>query len=157
MCRKHTSDPSARRTYYDEDVPEFIQVTDTGFVERRLCIFFENEMSISHATCQGISRVYNAALGNSSIPNSSRLLHELTGDLVLESFLFHAVLRDKRRHREVLSVIHGDYQNHRLDEALKERNYRMAGTGQHHWAHACDRCMRVYQGEDGRSYDRWGA
>ncbi|KAJ7691267.1 hypothetical protein B0H17DRAFT_1133798 [Mycena rosella] len=37
---EHASDPSARRTYYDEDVPEFIHVTDTCFVERRLCIFF---------------------------------------------------------------------------------------------------------------------
>ncbi|KAJ7166282.1 hypothetical protein B0H12DRAFT_1040638, partial [Mycena haematopus] len=100
-----------------------------------------------------IAQVYNQALGNSSsIPNSSRLIHELTGELVLDSFLFHSVLRDKSRRREILTLSHGNLQNHALDDALAERNYRMAGTGQWQWSHACDGCMRVYEGEDGLWY-----
>jgi ubiquinone biosynthesis protein COQ9 len=49
--------------------------------------------------------------------------------LVLDAFLFHSILRDKSWRHEILSVPHGGYQNHRLDEALAKRNYRMAGTG----------------------------
>ncbi|KAF7370162.1 hypothetical protein MSAN_00646600 [Mycena sanguinolenta] len=111
-------------------------------------------MAISHTPCQAIAQVYNSALGNlsSTIPNSSRLLHQLDGELVMDSFLFHAILRDKSRRHERLSVPNGGYQNHRLDEALAERNYRMAGTGQWHWSHACDGCMKIYQGEDGHWY-----
>ncbi|KAJ7267213.1 hypothetical protein C8J57DRAFT_1068083, partial [Mycena rebaudengoi] len=73
---------------------------------------------------------------------------QLTGEVVLDSFLFHVILHDKRKRCEVLSVPHGSYQNHRLDQALAERNYHMAGTGQDMWAHACDKCMKIYQGED---------
>ncbi|KAJ7126519.1 hypothetical protein C8R43DRAFT_1134848 [Mycena crocata] len=125
----HAANPNARREYYkEEDVPTFIHVTETSFVEKQLCIYFEKQMAISHSTCTAIARVYNAALGKSSVPNSSRLIHELTGELVLDSFLFHAILRDKRRRKETLSVPHHDYQNHRLDEALAERNYHMTGT-----------------------------
>ncbi|KAJ7510345.1 hypothetical protein B0H11DRAFT_1702034, partial [Mycena galericulata] len=143
------SGPNARNMYYTSDVPSIIHVTDTCFVETPLCIYFEMQMAISQG---GIARVYNTALTNSdSIPNSSRLIHELTGELVLDSFLFHAILRDKSRRREILSVPHANYQNHRLDEALAERNYRFAGTGQPQWPHACDGCMKVYQGED----DQW--
>ncbi|KAJ6619830.1 hypothetical protein B0H10DRAFT_1124062 [Mycena sp. CBHHK59/15] len=150
---QNASEQTARNIYYNEDVPSIIHVTDTCFVESKLCIYFETQMAVSHTTCQGIARVYNTALGHSSlIPNSSCLIHELTGELVLDSFLFHAILRDKRQRQEVLSVPDGNYQNHRLDEALAERNYRMAGTGQWHWSHACDGCMRVYQGDNGCWY-----
>ncbi|KAJ7227497.1 hypothetical protein GGX14DRAFT_347217 [Mycena pura] len=146
------SDPTARRIYYSEDIPTFIHVTETCLVEKNLCVYFEKQMAVCHATCQGIAQVYNMALGQSSVPNTSRLLHQLTGELVLDSFLFHAVLRDKRRRREVLNVVHKEYQAHRLDEILAERNYRMAGTGQEYWSHACDKCMIVYKGDDGQYY-----
>ncbi|KAJ7178438.1 hypothetical protein C8R43DRAFT_872162, partial [Mycena crocata] len=150
---EHAANQNTRREYYkEEDVPTLIHVTETSFVEKQLCIYFEKQMAISHSTCTAIARVYNAALGKSLVPNSSHLIHELTGELVLDAFLFHAILRDKRRHKETLSVPHHDYQNHRLDEALAERNYRMTGTGQPQWAHACDKCMKVYKGEDGRWY-----
>ncbi|KAJ6621201.1 hypothetical protein B0H10DRAFT_1945562 [Mycena sp. CBHHK59/15] len=97
-------------------------------------------------------RVYNMALAASEILNASRLAHQLTGDLVLESFLLHAVLRDKSNRRETLFLPHHGPQNHRLDQVLAERNYRMVGTGQEMWPHACNRCMKLYQGEDGHWY-----
>lgn len=104
---------------------------------------------VCSGTCQGISRVYNQALGVSDIPNASRLSNELNGDLVLDSFLLYAILQDKNGQRETLSLPHHGYKEHRFDEALAERNYRMAGTGQPMWAHACNQCMKVYQGDDG--------
>ncbi|KAJ7220636.1 hypothetical protein GGX14DRAFT_354323 [Mycena pura] len=149
---QNASDPASQRVYYTTDIPEIIHVTESCFVERKLCVYFETQMAVSHAPSQAIAQVYNLALGQSDIPNASRLIHHLTGEVVLDSFLFHAILRDKHKRREVLSIPHASYQNHRLDQALLERNYRMAGTGQDMWAHACDKCMKVYQGNDQRWY-----
>ncbi|KAJ7234697.1 hypothetical protein C8J57DRAFT_1089536, partial [Mycena rebaudengoi] len=148
---EQASNPSAQRQYYNHDMPRFIHVFETCFVELQLCTYFEVQMALAHVTCQGISRVYNMSLGASEIPTASQLLNELSGDLVLEAFLLHSVLRDKQERQEVLFLPHHTYQNHRLDHVLAERNLRMAGTGQEMWAHACNRCMKIYKGED----DNW--
>ncbi|KAJ7498852.1 hypothetical protein FB451DRAFT_1347307 [Mycena latifolia] len=143
---------ASRREYYSSDIPSFIHVTESSFMEPQLCTYFATQMALSHASAEGISRVYNLALGGSEIPNASRLSNQLDGELVLESFFLHAVLKDKSEQNLKLSVPHHGFQNHRLDQALQERNYRMVGTGQEMWAHACDRCMKVYQGADGQWY-----
>jgi hypothetical protein len=101
------------------------------------------------SSAESIGHVYNLALGISEIPNASRLSHQLDGELVLDAFFYHAILRDKSTRKEILRVPHHGSQRHRLDNALKERNFCMIGTGQEMWAHTCDRCMKVYQGEDG--------
>ncbi|KAJ7705050.1 hypothetical protein B0H17DRAFT_1126652 [Mycena rosella] len=103
--------------------------------------------------CQGIAHVYNSALAHTSeTPSASRLKDKLAGDLVLESFFLHAILHDKTHHNEPLVLPHHGPQNHRFDEVLAERNYRMVGTGQEMWAHTCHRCTKIYQGEDGNWY-----
>lgn len=103
------------------------------------------------ASAEGISRIYNLALGQtaSDIPNSSRLHDKLHGDLVLDAFFLHSLLRNVDKLQVRLSVPHGGLQRHRFDDALDERNYQMAGTGQEMWAHACKKCMYIYKGEDG--------
>ncbi|KAJ7116818.1 hypothetical protein C8R43DRAFT_902319 [Mycena crocata] len=144
-------EPTAKRQYYSEEIPKFIHVTETSFVDPELCTYIRVQMAIAQQV-HGISRVYNAALGMSHLPEQSRLHLALNGDLVLDAFLLHAILHDKHKRRETLSLPHTGYQNHRFDEELAARNYRMAGTGQDMWAHACHRCMKIYQGEDGRWY-----
>ncbi|KAJ7143235.1 hypothetical protein C8R46DRAFT_920138, partial [Mycena filopes] len=57
---------------------------------------------------------------------------------VLDVFFHHAVLQDKSFQHQTLSVPHSGPQQHRLDKALQERNYNMAGTGQGFWAHTCN-------------------
>jgi hypothetical protein len=83
------------------------------------------------------------------MPNSSRLSHLLHADVVLDAFFLHALLRDFDENNHQLSLPHTGLQRHRFDCALDQRNYRMAGTGQEMWAHACDKCMYTYQGDDG--------
>ncbi|KAJ7612433.1 hypothetical protein DFH06DRAFT_1484842 [Mycena polygramma] len=144
--------PGARREYYSEKVPAFLHVSESAYIESDLCRQFGIQMALAHDTCQGIARVYNKLLGDSDLPTASRLSIELTGDLVLDGFLLHAIFQDKQNRREILSLPHEGYQNHRYDEALAERNRRMAGTGQDMSAHSCNRCMKIYQGEDGRWY-----
>ncbi|KAJ7439728.1 hypothetical protein B0H11DRAFT_1687812, partial [Mycena galericulata] len=149
---RNASESSAKREYYSQDMPQLIHLTESTYVEPDLCRYFGFQMAQSHGTCQGISRVYNQALGVSDLPNASRLVNELTGDHVLDAFLLYAILKDKNGRREPLSLPHHGHQDHRFDEALAERNYRMAGTGQPMWAHACNRCMKIYQGEDRNWY-----
>ncbi|KAJ6560405.1 hypothetical protein B0H19DRAFT_1290213 [Mycena capillaripes] len=149
---RDASHENSKRQYYSTEVPTLIHVTETSYMEPDLCKYFAFQLALSHATCQGIAQVYNRALGASDLPNRSRLSHELTGDLVFDSFLLHALLQDKRNRREILSLPHRGYQNHRYDEALAQRNLRMVGTGQDMWAHACNRCMKLYQGEDNNWY-----
>ncbi|KAJ7892674.1 hypothetical protein B0H13DRAFT_1625428, partial [Mycena leptocephala] len=149
---QNASKEDSRWQYYSAELPALIHVTKTSYVEQDLCKYFRVQMALSHNTCQGISRVYNQALGNSELPNSSRLSHELTGELVLEAFILHALLQDQRKHGDILSLPHRAYQEHCFDQAMADRNLRMAGDGQDMWAHACDRCMKIYQGEDGNWY-----
>lgn len=90
------------------------------------------------------------ALGTdlSNIPNDSRLSHNLSGDLVLDAFFLHALLREKYLHDEPLLLPHGGLQRQRFNRSLDERNTRMAGTGQEMWAHACNKCMKFYRAPD---------
>lgn len=103
------------------------------------------------ASAVGIARIYNLALGSgiSNVPNSSRLSDLLHVDVVLDAFFLHGLLRDFDKNCCQLSVPHSGLQRHRFDDALDKRNYRMAGTGQEMWAHACNKCMYIYQRDDG--------
>ncbi|KIM76724.1 hypothetical protein PILCRDRAFT_77520 [Piloderma croceum F 1598] len=150
---QHAAHPDAKRDYYG-GIPGYMHVAEHSFAERSLCVYFEMQMAFSHASAESISRVYNMALGVSlsEIPNSSRLSQNLYGDLVLDAFLLHSLLRDADVRGEQLSLLHGGLQRHRLDIALDQRNYRMAGTGQEMWAHACNKCMALYRGPDEAIY-----
>ncbi|KAJ7212741.1 hypothetical protein C8J57DRAFT_1604047 [Mycena rebaudengoi] len=143
---------TSRREYYTTEIPDLIHVTESSFAEPQLCSYFAIQMAMQHASATSISRVYNLALGTSDIPNASRLTHQMDYDFVIEAFFLHAVLKDKSEQNQILSVPHHGMQNHRLDQALQERNYRIVGTGQEMWGHLCDRCMRVYEGADGNWY-----
>lgn len=103
------------------------------------------------ASADNISRVYNSTLGKltTNIPNLSRLSQELSSDVVLDAFFLFSLLCDKARHHAQLKLPHNGLQQHRFDVALSQRNYRIAGTGQEMWAHACNRCMKIYKGADG--------
>ncbi|KAJ7486073.1 hypothetical protein B0H11DRAFT_1721890, partial [Mycena galericulata] len=157
VCEAQSS--TAQRQYYQPEtvdaplMPNYIHVFESCYVERELCVYFETQLCLSHGTCQGIARVYNKALAHTSEdPSASRLKDELSGDLVLEAFFLHAIMRWKSNRGEPLALPHHGHQNHRLDEVLADRNYRMAGTGQEMWAHTCDRCTKIYQGDDGNWY-----
>lgn len=89
------------------------------------------------ASGDAIARTYNLALAD---PDP---ITPLTSEIVWNAFYLHALLCDKERGEEHLHVPHRGSQNERLNQALAERNLRMAGTGQPQWAHACDDCEKV--------------
>lgn len=80
------------------------------------------------------------------IPTAStaQIVPKLSGEVVLDAFFIHALLKDAIKNEMVLKVPHRGLHKHRFDQALLERNRRIAGTGQEMWAHACTSCMKIY-------------
>ncbi|KAK0443244.1 hypothetical protein EV421DRAFT_1903743 [Armillaria borealis] len=74
------------------------------------------------------------------------------GEMVYDAFFLHGLLLDHFNGHSRLSVPHRGLQRDRLTAALEERNNRMVGTGQEHWAHRCKICMHLFRGEDGKLY-----
>lgn len=73
----------------------------------------------------------------------------ISGQVVLDAFFLHALLRDKSIHGSTLTVPHHGLQRDRLEDVLMERNIRVAGTGQEMWGHACGTCMKIINTNDG--------
>ena len=101
------------------------------------------------ASGDAISRTYNLALTDPDPKNP------LTSDVVWSAFYLHALLRDKEQRQEQLQVPHRGHQSQRFNQALAERNARMAGTGQPQWAHACDDCEKVVRSRDADGAETW--
>ncbi|KAJ6475036.1 hypothetical protein C8R47DRAFT_1293375, partial [Mycena vitilis] len=150
---QNAASESAERTYYTEQ-SNILHVFEHSFVEGDLCRFFEAEMALAHCSAQSIARIYNMALSppTTPIPNSSRLSHELSEVLVLDAFFLHALLRHKNSRQQSLVLPHGGLQKVRFIQAMDERNYFMAGTGQEMWPHACNGCMRKWITPEGLIY-----
>lgn len=97
------------------------------------------------ASADGIAETYNAALGGCQAINRTTLEETLQGPHVYYAFFLHALLRDKNRRGEILSLPHAGNQADRLTQALYDRNVRFQGTGQPQWAHACDKCTSFFR------------
>ncbi|KAJ7708797.1 hypothetical protein B0H17DRAFT_916967, partial [Mycena rosella] len=152
---QHAGRANPQRTYYNEAVPDILDVTEHAFVERQLCIFFETQMAVAHCSAESIARIYNTGLARpvSSVTNTSWLGRDLLDSVVLDTFYLHALLRYKESVSETLVVPHNGSQRVRLDAALDERNYFMAGTGQEMWSHFCSRCTKTWiDADDGLTY-----
>lgn len=61
---------------------------------------------------------------------------------MLEAFFMHALIRDRELTNSPLRLPHRGLKASRLDQALQERNLKIVGTGQKHWAHACHACCK---------------
>ncbi|KAF8577485.1 hypothetical protein K439DRAFT_1364649, partial [Ramaria rubella] len=148
------SAPKATQRYY-RMTPSFIQVTAHSYVEADLCHFIETKMAFSHASAQSISRVYNMALkmpGENQSNASTFLKQSMDSELILNAFFLHALLRGHTRQVVCLTLPHNGGHNDRFTNALKERNFRIASTGQEMWGHACNDCAKMYTGQDGKIY-----
>ncbi|KAK7039107.1 hypothetical protein VNI00_010291 [Paramarasmius palmivorus] len=143
-------DINCQRVYYG-GIPSVLHVFQKAFVEVDLIEHFEWQMMFQHSSAQSIARVYNRTLGrtNQNLPWNGALSAALDADLVYESFFLHALLRDHQKQNSILSVPHGSNQRRWLDQALQERNLRIAGNGQPLWAHACKKCMKIQVKDDG--------
>ncbi|KAJ7695408.1 hypothetical protein B0H17DRAFT_1131459 [Mycena rosella] len=95
---KDTSKGDAEQQYYSPQTPTLIHVLESAYIEPTLCKYFAMEMLVSQFKwyLRGDFQGYNMSLGESDLPNASRLSSELTGPLVLDAFFLHAILQDKQ-------------------------------------------------------------
>lgn len=97
------------------------------------------------ASSDHIARIYNHSM-HAALP----FLPALTAEIVLDAFFLHALLKSAHRQQNALCVPHNGPQSQRFEAAMRARNKYMSGTGQEHWAHACDTCTKFKQDEAGR-------
>jgi len=110
------------------------------------------------------ARIYNIAIGSRFahiLNNKSAYLQtfnlydhqgipwqtslELRDEYVMNGFLLYSLLLEKSEQGTTLLLSHHELsQKDRLQNALKERNKQMEGTGQESYLHACDLCFLVY-------------
>ncbi|OCH83603.1 hypothetical protein OBBRIDRAFT_874465, partial [Obba rivulosa] len=124
-------------------MPPFLEVSEHVYVERELARLFETQMAFSHASGEAVARIYNLSIRD--VDTSKHL----TTENVWHTFYLHALLRHHCERGTTLHLPHHGMNEHRLDKALHERNMLIAGTGQKHWAHACQRCTRYIKEADG--------
>ncbi|KAH9853344.1 hypothetical protein C2E23DRAFT_728888 [Lenzites betulinus] len=128
--------PESMRCYYG-GIPEYLEVSEHGYVELKLVSLFRSQMAFSHASADAVARIYNTSQSEDALQTP------LTSENVWNAFYLHSLLLDKSRHGKHLIVPHHGVQAIRFNSVLAERNLSMAGTGQPHWAHACDVCEKI--------------
>lgn len=124
------------RFYYDT-IPDVLQIGDHRFAERSLINSWRTGMNlawVSAANCAAIYLHTHSVKEGSHIPKSWPFQPKL--------------LEDHHRRSSVLSVPHGGDQSSRFKVAMQERNNRIRLYGQDELRHHCEKCVRVYNGED---------
>lgn len=74
---------------------------------------------------------------------------KLTANHIWDAFVIKSLLEDHDRQGTLLQVDHSGDQNMRFQAAMEARNKRIILLGQDEVPHYCDRCMRVWEDDDG--------
>jgi len=82
-------------------------------------------------------------------PSSKEQLSLLRTEYVWDGFVLFALLEDHNSQGELLLLPHTGPQNHRFDDAMMKCNEFMNQSGQPEWSHFCQKCCRVWPGENG--------
>jgi hypothetical protein len=95
--------------------------------------------------------VYNTCLSQpENQPDVWQFGFELRTEQVWDGFCLLSLLEDHAQRRTVLIVPDDGAQKDRFTDAMKSRNLRMQQAGQEEYAHACSKCVRVWEGADGQ-------
>lgn len=164
---ENPSERKSKRRHYP-GIPKYLEITDSVYIERELAESFRWTMNIQQyvnnnlcyrllrivvrSSALKIAQVYNMTYGAQSYPSRSTLAWELKGEYVTSCFCLYSLLKDKEENGggELWLPHHETSRRNRYHKKMKERNERMAGTGQPHCFHACDLCLQFAQDEDGQ-------
>jgi hypothetical protein len=72
----------------------------------------------------------------------------LRTEYVWDGFTLLALLEDYSSQGNILLVPHSGNQNERFDEVMIARNRFMNQSGQPEWSHFCNKCCRVWPGQN---------
>jgi hypothetical protein len=87
---------------------------------------------------------------NTIPPDGWAFSFTITSDHVWDAFLVLAMLEECGYRQETLIVPHTGLQKNRFKDAIRARNLRFRLYSQPELRHHCNKCLRVYSGEDGR-------
>ncbi|KAJ7051020.1 hypothetical protein C8F01DRAFT_1343341 [Mycena amicta] len=141
------------RSYYTK-IPDVIQVGTHQYVERRVLELFINLMLISWTSATNAARIYDASLSKPEeqprqLQDWSGVSFKLRNEHVWDGVILLSLLEDCERHGRTLRVPHTGEQRDRFTQAMNERNARIQFLGQPEWGHYCNRCLRVWEKDDG--------
>ncbi|KAG8850470.1 hypothetical protein FRB91_009052 [Serendipita sp. 411] len=142
-------DKAESRTYYAEEIPNFIEASKHYYMETALCELFANMMMMAWTSATNCARIYNLgidAFAGQSRPQSDRATNLLMdGTNVWDSFFIHALICDAIRRKRPLSLPHSDTtHSSRFNDALRERNEHFSSFDRPNWNHACDDCCKRF-------------
>ncbi|KAE9403482.1 hypothetical protein BT96DRAFT_1080003 [Gymnopus androsaceus JB14] len=129
-------------------VPAIIEVSKYHYVERELAKLFVAQMVMSWTSATNASQIYNTLYSSTSTSSTT----SLTDDHIWNAFIILSLIRDSGCRKAVLAVLDSGAQNDRFNQAMSERNQRIAEYGQDLINHYCDRCLKVTEKEDGKHY-----
>ncbi|KAA1474355.1 hypothetical protein DENSPDRAFT_840923 [Dentipellis sp. KUC8613] len=131
------------RTYYASEIPEYLQIGEHRYVERRLINYWILQMlvSVSASSC---ARIYNEGLQVGPSDPLWQFSSTIRTEEVWDAFTLLCLLDDAERQHAMLHVPHTGEQHQRFTDAVKERNSRIELLGQAEHDHYCDRCTHFY-------------
>ncbi|KAA1479415.1 hypothetical protein DENSPDRAFT_862025 [Dentipellis sp. KUC8613] len=132
-----------RRIYYTNHIPEYLQVGEHHFVERRLVNIWIVQMLTAWTSASNCARIYNLTLRDTpSLDLNWQFSSTVRAEQVWDAFTVLCLLEDCERRNAILEVSHTAIQRNRFTEAIKVRNDRIAHFGQEERSHYCNRCTQ---------------
>ncbi|KAF9006230.1 hypothetical protein BDZ89DRAFT_966122 [Hymenopellis radicata] len=142
---QNAEEPQSQRVYY-AGIPDYIQASETHWVERDLAENWTLQMAVQHASGTGIAEVYNLALRDQPWHGMTDLNWRLNDEIIYATFWVFALLRDKARRTNATGCLVVDNRgenSRRFDAVIDERNLDMGSTGQPMWGHVCEGCVKL--------------
>ncbi|KAJ7069021.1 hypothetical protein B0H15DRAFT_925883 [Mycena belliarum] len=140
------------RTYYGY-IPDYIQVGEHQFVERKLAGLWMSLMLVGWLSATNCARSYEMALSDRQkcdfTAGGWQFGCKLTTDHIWDAFVILTLLDYHARNETCLEVPHTGEQKDRFTDAMRARNYEVVAEGQDEVDHCCDKCMKTWRDEEG--------
>ncbi|KAF7307966.1 hypothetical protein MKEN_01158100 [Mycena kentingensis (nom. inval.)] len=134
------------RTYYHSTVPDYMQVGEHQFVERKLAGLWVSLMFRGWVSATNCARTYEIALAGPNVEHMAQFGWQfgtrLTTEHVWDAFLVLTLLEHRLRTGTILAVPHGGDQEARFRDAMAELNSEVVNYGTNAVGHCCDKCLR---------------
>lgn len=94
------------------------------------------------------ARVYNTCLSRPNQQPEKWFSFDLRTEHVWDGFCLLSLLEDHVKHDSILTMLHSGLQKDQFKEAMKVRNLRVQQAGQEEYAHACKKCVQMWDTKD---------
>ncbi|KAF7311236.1 hypothetical protein MKEN_01025200 [Mycena kentingensis (nom. inval.)] len=134
------------RTYYPGQIPQFLQVGEHQYVERKLAGLWLSLMFCGWVSATNCAQTYDLSLAGSNVGYMAQFGWQfgtrLTTEHVWDAFIVLTLLDHRQRHGRSLTVPHTGEQAERFMQAMAEHNAEVVNYGNNAVNHCCDKCLR---------------